>query len=212
MTGSADGGADEQTLIELAKRDRAAFGRLYEQHLERIYNYVYYRTGNVADAEDLTSRVFFKALQHIDGFQYQGVPFSAWLYRIARNLLANWYRDRSKRQTVPLSQMNSGFVREGPESEVESAESKEALLAAIARLPADRQELLILKHVERLSNSEIGQILGRSEGAVKALYYRTLRSLHGELAQGPSDTDVNRPASSGEEAPTRWLRWRKTRH
>lgn len=209
MTGKDETGAEERALIEQAKEDREAFGRLYEQHLDRIYNYIFYRTGNVADAEDLTARVFFRALQHIEGFEYQGVPFSAWLYHIARNLLANWYRDQSKRQMIPLEYVAQRQTREGPEAAVEKEEDRQALLAAIRRLPADRQELLILKHVEKLPNAEIGQILGRSEGAVKALYYRTLRALESELSPAaeaePSDL---KPGSDGGRV-RRWLRFGK---
>lgn len=174
--------AEERALILRAKEDGEAFGALYQRYVDRIYNYVYYRVGNHADAEDLTSRVFFRALQHIGRYQDQGVPFSAWLYRIARNMVANWHRDNSRRQFLSLDDVAQWrFSEEGPELTVQFAENKEALLLALRRLPADRQEMLILKFVDRLPNAEIGRIMGRSEGAVKSLYHRTLLSLRDEL-------------------------------
>jgi RNA polymerase sigma-70 factor (ECF subfamily) len=174
---------DESALIERARTDKEAFGVLYERYVDRIYKYVYYRTGNVADAEDLTARIFERAMKHIGRYQDQGVPFSAWLYRIAHNLVANWYRDRSRRTFVALEDVSQWMMTDhGPEFAAQLMEDKEALQEAISRLPAERQELLMLKYVERLSNAEIGDVMGRSEGAVKSLYHRTLLSLREELA------------------------------
>jgi RNA polymerase sigma-70 factor (ECF subfamily) len=173
--------SEERALIEQARRDRRAFGKLYELHVDRIFNYIYYRTGNQHDAEDLTARVFFKAIQHISHYKDKGAPFAAWLYTIARNMLANFYRDRSKRQHVPLDNVNHREDGDGPELWIQKGQEKEALLAAIRNLPPDRQELLILKYIERMTNSEIGQIMDRSEGAIKSLYFRTLKSLRYEL-------------------------------
>ena len=173
-----DTGIDESALIKQAKTDKDAFGQLYQRYVDRIYNYVYYRTGNVADAEDLTARIFVRAMQHIGSYQDMGVPFSAWLYRIAHNLVANHHRDRSRLKMLSLNDITKWQGNEeGPELLTQIIEDKEALLQAIRRLPADRQELLILKFVERLSNAEIGDIMGRSEGAIKSLYHRTLLSL-----------------------------------
>ena len=173
---------DEKALIERAKEDKEAFGQLYELYVDRIYNYVYYRTGNVADAEDLTAKIFMRAMKHIPRYKDQGVPFSAWLYRIAHNLVANWHRDNSRRQMVALDDITHWHVgEESPEFATQLMEDKSLLLGAIRRLPADRQELLILKFVERLSNAEIGDIMGRSEGAIKSLYHRTLLSLREDL-------------------------------
>lgn len=173
---------DDAELIERAKTDKEAFGELYEQYVDRIYNYVYYRTGNVEDAEDLTARIFFKAMQHIGNYHDRGVPFSAWLYRIAHNLVANWHRDRSRRKIISIDDIVQWQAPEkGPEFITQLMEDKDALLTAIRRLPADRQELLIFKFVEQLSNAEIGEIMGRSEGAIKSLYHRTLLSLRDDL-------------------------------
>jgi RNA polymerase sigma-70 factor (ECF subfamily) len=173
---------EELQLIRRAGSQPEAFGELYERHVRKIYNYIYYRTGNHDDAEDLTARVFQRALKHVANFQDQGVPFSAWLYRIAHNLVANWHRDRSRRPVVPLE--DHMFIRGGgshPELEAIAIEEREMLLAAVRRLPPERQQLLILKFVERLSNAEIGKIMDRTEGAIKSLYHRTLNALREEV-------------------------------
>jgi RNA polymerase sigma-70 factor (ECF subfamily) len=176
--------ADEVTLVERAKSNPDAFGLLYERYVDKIYNYVYYRTGNRHDAEDLTAKVFYQALNHIPRFVQRGAPFSSWLYRIAHNLVANWHRDRSRRQVVSLDRLAQVGVQEdaSPFQQAAQSEQREVLLQAIRQLPADRQQLLILKFVERLPNAEIGQIMGRSEGAIKSLYHRTLVALRQDLA------------------------------
>jgi len=177
-----DSEIDEKALIERAKTDKEAFGELYERYVDRIYNYVYYRTGNVADAEDLTAKIFMRAMRHIPRFEDRGVPFSAWLYRIAHNLVANWHRDNSRRHLISLDNVAQWQLSEaGPEFLTQLIEDREALLKAIRRLPAERQELLILKFVERLSNAEIGEVMGRSEGAIKSLYHRTLLALRDDF-------------------------------
>jgi RNA polymerase sigma-70 factor (ECF subfamily) len=170
-------------LVDLAREgDREAFGELYERYIEKIYNYVYYRTGNHHDAEDLTARVFTRAMHHIDTYTERGVPFQAWLYRIAHNLVANWHRDRGRRKIISLDEFIAASLKsDAPDQQAEDNEERERLLAAIRRLPAERQQLLILKFVEHLSNAEIGDIMQRTEGAVKSLYHRTLLSLRDEL-------------------------------
>jgi RNA polymerase sigma-70 factor (ECF subfamily) len=170
--------SDEIALKLAAQGDQEAFGVLYERYVSRIYSYIYYRTGNQHDAEDLTARVFFRAMRHVENYKDRGLPLSAWLYRIAHNLVANWHRDNSRKKEIPLDEIilvrHSGEL---PEAVLIENEEKENLLGVIHRLPADRQQLIILKFVEHLSNAEIGQVMGRSEGAVKSLYHRTLLSL-----------------------------------
>lgn len=173
---------DDSELVARAKTDSSAFGTLYERYVARIYNYIYYRTGDYHEAEDLTARTFQRAMAHIGRYRDRGVPFSAWLYRIAHNLVANWHRDQGRRQMVGLEEASLVSVsRERPEWAAESNEERARLLAAIRRLPAERQQLLILKFVERLSNEDIARIMGRTEGAIKSLYHRTLLSLRDEL-------------------------------
>jgi len=173
--------SDKEVLVQASQGDQEAFGALYERYVGRIYNYIYYRTGNQHDAEDLTARVFYRAMRHIVNYQDRGLPFSAWLYRIAHNLVANWHRDNSRKKEIPLDEtFTIKHFGDHPETKVLKAEDQDALLDLIRTLPADRQQLLILKFVEHLPNAEIGQIMGRTEGAIKSLYHRTLLALREE--------------------------------
>ncbi len=168
----------ERLLVERAQNDPLAFAALYEVYADRVYNYIYQRTGNRHDAEDLTARTFVKAFAHLERYVFRGIPFSAWLYRIAHNAVANWHRDRSRRQVVSLEAL-AAHSEDGdhPEDVTQSREEQRVLLEAIRRLPAERQELLILKFSDGLKNAEIAQIMGRTEGAIKSLYHRTLLAL-----------------------------------
>jgi RNA polymerase sigma-70 factor, ECF subfamily len=177
-------GFNEEQLVERAKTDPEAFGQLYELYVDKIYTYIFYRLGNHQDAEDLTAKVFYRALNHITHYNQKGAPFAAWLYRIAHNLVANWRRDHQRRPEVALDDLTlSGDKHENPHRAAERTNETEILLDAIEHLPRERQQLLLLKFVERMSNAEIGQILGRSEGAIKSLYHRTLVSLKELLAE-----------------------------
>ena len=176
--------ASDTELIARAKEDPEAFGVLYERYVAQIYRYLYYRTGNHQDAEDLTARTFYRALQALPRYQDRGYPFAAWLYRIAHNVVANWLRDRSRRPVVALEAVGGAASRERePHEALEAWEEQELLLQAVRRLPPERQELLILKFVEGMSNAEIGAVMGRSEGAIKSLYHRTLVALREALAE-----------------------------
>jgi RNA polymerase sigma-70 factor (ECF subfamily) len=180
--------SEDLTLNRAIQGDHEAFGMLYEQYVERIFNYVYCRTGNQHDAEDLTARVFFRAMRRIPQYQERGLPVSAWLYRIAHNLVANWHRDRGRRPEISLDE---GFASiphsEHPEVTLLYLEEQDRLLQMIRDLPPERQQLIILKFVEHLSNAEIGQIMGKTEGAVKSLYHRTLLSLRVDMENISSD-------------------------
>ena len=203
---------DEAQLIEQAKTDPEAFGRLYELYVDKIYNYIYYRLGNHQDAEDLTAKVFHRALNHIARYNDKGVPFAAWLYRIAHNLVINWRRDHSRRQMVGLEDVDlSSDKQESPQYAAEQANERELLLAAMQRLPRERQELLVLKFVERMSNAEIGRVMSRSEGAIKSLYHRTLVSLKELLAEhenlvNEAKADDERASLSGNSMELKELR------
>jgi len=184
---------EDSDLVIMAREDRAAFGELYERYVKKIYAYIYFRTGNSHDAEDLTSRVFHRALVHIQTYVERGAPFQAWLYRIAHNLVANWHRDRNRRKVIPLDEFIAAGLRADPPDDLtESEEEREHLLAAIQRLPEERQQLLMLKFVDRLSNQEIGEIMDRSEGAIKSLYHRTLLALRDELTSLQNKGTVRR--------------------
>ena len=185
MGNGVDGMQEESdsALIARAKEDPEAFSLLYERYVGNIYSYIYYRTGNHQDAEDLTARTFFRALKHIGRYRDRGAPFSAYLYRIAHNLVANWHRDTKRRQVLPFDELIAASGRrEEPPAVAEDKEVQDRLLEAVRCLPPDRQHLLILKYVEQMSNAEIARVMGRTEGAVKSLYHRTLISLREEFS------------------------------
>jgi len=169
----------ESDLIRMAcEGDSDAFGALYEKYIDQIYNYIYFRTSNGKDAEDICSRVFLRALNHIEKYEDRGYPFSAWLYRIAHNLVVNWYRDSERTDEISLLDQYPPPTMDGSvEERIETRDENKRLLGIIRDLPEDRIELLVLKHVEGLTNLEIGEIMDRTEGAIKALYHRTLESL-----------------------------------
>jgi len=175
---------DEKAIPLAAEGDAEAFGFLYQKYVTAIFNYIYYRTGNQHDAEDITARVFHRAFGHISSYKFMGVPFSAWLYRIAHNLVANYHRDSSRKREVSLEDhLDLHTQGDHPETALVVTQDNEALLSAIRKLTPDRQQLLILKYVEHLSNNEIAVIMGRSEGAIKSLYHRTLLALKSFLGE-----------------------------
>lgn len=173
----------DRELVQRARHDRAAFGELYERYVDRVYSYLYYRSESPADAEDLTARTFYQALSHLAEFEERGLPFGAWLFTIAHNLVANYHRDRSRRSTAPL---DSAAEPAAP-SPFAASEDAQAIESAIASLPPERQHLILLKYVEGMSNAEIGRVLNRSEGAVKSLLRRTLAALKRELERQPDE-------------------------
>ena len=177
--------AEERALVERAKRDPEAFGQLYQHYVARIYNYHYRHTGNVHEAEDLTSRTFFRALRSIAGYRDYGYSFQAWLFKIAHNLVVNLYRDQSRRPSISLDDASPQELQDMSFGErLETWEEKRLLSRAIEALPEERKTLLLLKFVEQMSNAQVAVVLGKSEGAVKALYHRTLLSLRQMVSEG----------------------------
>ena len=173
----------ESKLVAEAQNNPAAFGTLYERYVDRVYAYIYHRVGgSTHDAEDLTALTFYRALSKLNSYEDRGLPFSAWLFRIAHNLVANWHRDRSRRRFSSLDRLwSQSNGRHTPEQEIEQAEKHNALWDAINRLPTDRKDLLLYKFSNRLSNVEIGELMDKSESAIKSLYFRTLAALRTDL-------------------------------
>src|SRR5579875_380601 len=175
--------SDEDRLVARAiQRDQAAFARLYEAYLDRIYRYIYYRVASTAEAEDLTEQVFLKAWEVIDRYEPRGAPFAAWLYRLAHNLIVDYYR--SKRATTSLDDVRE---TEEPGADVvdlvEETLEIEELRTAIRRLSPEHQQLIALRFVEGLSHAEVAQIIGKSEGATRVIQHRALQALARALRQ-----------------------------
>lgn len=159
-----------------------AFGALYERYVDQIFAYVFNRVGDRTVAEDIVSETFQRALENMHSYEWRGVAFSAWLYRIASNAIAARYR----RDPVPLGteeELDDALEPEpGPELAITNLEWKTELLAAVRALPDDQQQVILLRFGQELRNKEIARIMTRSEGAVKALLHRALTALHRKLS------------------------------
>lgn len=173
---------DEESLVRrLQSRDAEAFGQFYEAHFEKVYRYVAMRLDNEMEAEDVTQEVFLKALGSISSFRWRGVPFLAWLYRIARNQVIDHYRKRPK--TPPVS-INDLQVPE-EDNPVEIAERKNEfgrIMKAARKLTEAQREVIALRFVSDLSIAETAQVMRRSQGAVKALQHSALTALRRVMA------------------------------
>jgi RNA polymerase sigma-70 factor (ECF subfamily) len=178
---------EERELIKRAKEcDSSAFARLYECYYQDIYNYIYFRVPDVSQAEDLTSEVFIKALESIDSFTFRGFPFSSWLFRIARNLMVDYFRGHPEPVDLPLEEETLPAER-GPSDIFERKLTQQRLARALSNLTEDQQQVVILRFVDGLSNMEVAQVLGKSEGAIKSLQYRALGSLNRFLEEAGSE-------------------------
>jgi len=175
---------EDGALVKRAKEDSEAFEALYDKYLRKVYTYVYYRVGNKEDAEDITESVFLHALVHLERYEDRGIPFSAWLLRIAHNLVANWHRRSKRRQVVGLDSTEElQDTSATPDEAVESEEEVARLRKALEALPAERQQVLILRFAEGMRHKEIGQVMGKSAGAVKVMVHRSLVSLSKSLSE-----------------------------
>jgi RNA polymerase sigma-70 factor (ECF subfamily) len=169
-----------------APRDKAALDRdfsdFYREHLRDVYNYTYYRTSNHHDAEDLTTQTFLQAYRHFERAQREsnGRPLRPWLIRIAHNLAANYYRDRSRKPTAVLDGMEVGEPHD-TEDLVVGREEAVAVLEGVRSLPEDRREALIMRFALGMDNREIARALGRTDGATKVLIHRAIKQLEQDL-------------------------------
>ena len=168
--------ADERLLVEAAQKDPGRFGDLYEIHFERVYAFISRRVGDRGTAEDLTSEVFHKALANLPRYQWRGVPFSAWLYKIATNSIAD--RSRQASREIP----SSDDLPEGSTiPDVEEIDRRGRLFRLVDQLPADQRRVVFQRFVEQRSIREIAEQLKRSEGAVKQLQFRALEKLRAQM-------------------------------
>jgi RNA polymerase sigma-70 factor (ECF subfamily) len=162
------------------------FTELYRTHLRDVYSYAYYRIGNHHDAEDLTEQTFLQAYRHFERAQREsaGRPLRPWLIRIAHNLAANYYRDRSRKPQTNLEDAAVISTLHDTESLVEGREEVHQVLAGVANLPEDRRDALIMRFALDMDNREIARALGRSDGATKVLIHRAIKQLEEDLADG----------------------------
>jgi len=169
---------DERLLVEAAQKDPAQFGDLYELHFERVYGFIVRRVGERDLAEDLTSDVFHKALENLRRFEWRGVPFGAWLLKIAANAIT----DRAKKSGRELTLDDPPEIATKPCMEL--GDDRARVYRLVDELPADQKHVVVLRFAEEKSIRDIAQQLGRSEGAVKQLQFRALESLRARLEAG----------------------------
>ena len=178
-----------QTQKSKAQLD-AEFSELYRAHLRDVYSYSYYRVGNHHDAEDLTEQTFLQAYRHFERAQREsdGRPLRPWLIRIAHNLAANLYRDRSRKPASPLEDTSELVASHTTEDLVEGREELSRVLEGVRQLPEDRREALIMRFALGMDNREIARAMGRTDGATKVLIHRAIKQLE-EIVAVPDGGD-----------------------
>ncbi len=175
---------EEWELVRRAQAyDEAALEALYQTYYPKIYNYAFLQMGDIQAAEDLASDVMLKMLESLQGYKLKGLPFGAWVYRIARNRLIDLHRRRRRRGEVDLSETLSATLA-SPQALAERALERGQLQVALKHLTDEQRQVIVLKFIEGFDNRSAGRIMGRSEGAIKSLQHRALASLrrvlHGE--------------------------------
>jgi RNA polymerase sigma-70 factor, ECF subfamily len=175
-----------QSQQQLSKTELdARFSDVYRAHLRDVYSYAYYRVGNHHDAEDLTEQTFLQAYRHFERALREsgGRPLRPWLIRIAHNLAANLYRDRSRRPAAPIEATSELAASHTTEDLVEGRERLTRVLEAVQRLPEERREALIMRFALGMDNREIARAMGRTDGATKVLIHRAIKQLEGIVAE-----------------------------
>ncbi len=176
---------DEEGLVRRAKeQDEAALTQLYEENFDKIYRYIVLKIGDRAEAEDMTQQVFLKAFKSISGYRSKGSPFSSWLFRIAHNQVVDYWRKKSKRPTVPLEETLVGSNHSNPTSYVERKMEIEKLVAATKGLTEMQREVISLRFAGGLPVAQVASLMGKSEGAIKALQHSAVASLRRIMAAG----------------------------
>lgn len=176
---------DERRAIEAAQKDPARFAQLYENNFERVYAYIARRVRDRNEAEDVTSEVFHQALANLPKFQWRGVPFAAWLFRIAANSIIDRGKRAAREQALPEGfELPSQAASHVIEDEVEQ---RARLFQMVGRLPEDQRLVISKRFSEEKSIREIADEIGRSEGAVKQLQFRAVQTLRAWLTDEPGD-------------------------
>jgi len=170
--------ADERLLIEAAQHDPARFAELYEINFERVYAYVIKRVRERAEAEDVTAEVFHHALANLKRFEWRGIPFAAWLFRIAANLISDRWQRSGREVTDDSEALDSAQVSP---VEIEEVERRATLFRLVDTLPAEQRNVVVLRFVEQKSIKEVAREIRKTEGAVKQLQFRALTSLRARM-------------------------------
>jgi RNA polymerase sigma-70 factor, ECF subfamily len=171
---------DEHLLIEAAQRDRRHFAQLYENNFDRIYAYIAARVSDRTEAEDLTAEVFHHALAKLERYEWRGVPFRAWLFRIAANVLHDRWRNPAALREIARDDVPD-------QGTTDNAERRTLLTQLVERLPADQRLVVIRRFLDGRTVAEIAREMQRSEGAIKQLQFRALQSLRAHFPERTSE-------------------------
>ncbi len=179
-------GVDVWGLVHRAQDgDAEAFGELYDHYVTMVHRYVYHRVGDRATAEDVTSETFVRALRRIDSLSFQGRDVGAWLVTIARNIIRDHVKSSRYRLEVATADMrDADRATDGPEDAVIAHLTNQQLLACVQQLGSEQQECIVLRFLHGMSVSETAQIMGKKDGAIKALQHRAVRRLAGMIPDG----------------------------
>jgi RNA polymerase sigma-70 factor (ECF subfamily) len=173
---------DEESLVRRAQQhDQEAFAQLYEEYFDKIYRYVALKIGDRMEAEDITQQVFLNAIKAISSFRWRGIPFSAWLFRIAHNQVVDYLRRKTKRPTMPLDE---SLVASDYDPQLIAGRKLdiERLYSAAGKLTPAQQEVISLRFAGELPIAQVAKIMGKSEGAVKALQHSAIVALRKTLS------------------------------
>jgi RNA polymerase sigma-70 factor (ECF subfamily) len=180
----------EELVARAQRGDAEAFGQLYDVLVDRVYSYVRSRVSNLSDAEDLTQRVFMKAIEALPRYEQRGLPFAAWLFRIARNAVID--AGRVSRDHAPLDDaMTMMSTDPGPAELALAADERTTVVRAMASLTSDQRDVITYRFFAELSVSEVAAALGRSQGSVRVLQFRALTALRRRLANFEVDTGLD---------------------
>lgn len=173
---------NERALIEAAQEDLSRFAELYELHFERVYAFIARRVRERSASEELTSHVFHQALANLGKFKWRGAPFASWLYRIARNSIAD-RAQRLVRESAHASSDQPSDIVAAPEPDLEQIERVARVYQLVVKLPWDQRHVIRMRFAEEKSIREIAQQLSRSEGAIKQLQFRALQNLRARMSE-----------------------------
>ncbi|HET9591023.1 MAG TPA: sigma-70 family RNA polymerase sigma factor [Anaerolineales bacterium] len=168
---------ERQLVLQAQAGSAEAFGQLYDAYMERIYRFIYFRVEDQQTAEDITSQVFLRAWNNLDRFRLGRTPYLAWLYTIAHNAVIDHYRTRKATTALEDVRLSQPDYAEAVENNIDFAVEMSSIKSAMRTLTDDQQQVLTLKFIEGLSNTEIARHLGKREGAIRALQMRGLRAL-----------------------------------
>ena len=174
---------ERQLVLQAQDGDAEAFGRIYDAYVERIYRFVFFRVDDQQTAEDITSQVFLKAWSNLNRFEFTHTPYIAWLYTIAHNTVIDHYRTRKVTTALEDVQLSQPDDAEAVENQIDLTVEMKTIKAAMQSLTDDQQQVLHLRFIEGMSNTEIAQQLGKREGAIRALQMRGLQALAKQLAE-----------------------------